>query len=340
MTRTDRPSLTPAVKRGPPHRRDINALSDREAMGLPPRYVPPRVAPSAGTIDGLRAQPLSALVALMQSAAEEIAVRIAASSVVSALGDPRINVSEPVMLDVPPARALIGLSSDRIDETWQRYSEFGVRRNWIEKECPQFSAEVSGFRIAKYAVTNGEFAVFLTETGYPQLPTSWAFGKVPDGHANHPVYTVTPEMADAYVQWLGVRTRRSFRLPTELEWEYAAAGTAGLEFPWGAEFVERRANTMELGLLDTTAVGILPEGNSHCGACDMAGNVEEYVATSYSPYPGGTIVHDDLFRLLGHYRIARGGAFNRFRDLARCQRRHGPYPKSLYAIGFRIAESI
>jgi formylglycine-generating enzyme required for sulfatase activity len=97
---------------------------------------------------------------------------------------------------------------------------------------------------------------------------------------------------------------------------------------------------MELGLLSTTPVGSFPEGASPFGVLDMAGTVEEYVSTHYHAYPGGDLVEDDLFKAVGCYRIARGGAFNRFSDLARCGRRHGPYPKSLYAIGFRLAEDI
>jgi formylglycine-generating enzyme required for sulfatase activity len=73
----------------------------------------------------------------------------------------------------------------------------------------------------------------------------------------------------------------------------------------------------------------------------MAGNVEEYVADVYGRYPGSALaVCDDLVRARGRYRVARGGSFTRFRDLARCKRRHGRFPKPIYVMGFRLAEDI
>jgi formylglycine-generating enzyme required for sulfatase activity len=71
----------------------------------------------------------------------------------------------------------------------------------------------------------------------------------------------------------------------------------------------------------------------------MAGNVEEYVATSYRPYAQGRFVNDHLADMDRDYRVARGGSFARFRDLARTRRRHGWNALSpVYVMGFRLAE--
>jgi formylglycine-generating enzyme required for sulfatase activity len=156
--------------------------------------------------------------------------------------------------------------------------------------------------------------------------------------ANRPVYTVSPEAADAYVAWLAEKTGRSFRLPTEAEWEYAAAGIERREFPWGHVFDSRRVNTREGDFLCTTPVGMYPDGATPEGICDLAGNVEEFVSNDYVPYPGGRPVIDDLMQNRGSYRVARGGSFTRFRDLARTRRRHGRYQSSIYVMGFRLAE--
>jgi formylglycine-generating enzyme required for sulfatase activity len=158
--------------------------------------------------------------------------------------------------------------------------------------------------------------------------------------ANHPVWTVPPEAADAYAQWLSQRTGRSFRLPSESEWEYAATGGDSREFPWGDEFRPDLANTIEQGPLSTTPVGIYPLGRSPFGCDDMAGNVEEYVADEYRPYPGGANVDDELSSEAAVYRIARGGSYTRYGDLARCRRRHGWYDKPIYPMGFRLAETL
>ena len=62
---------------------------------------------------------------------------------------------------------------------------------------------------------------------------------------------------------------------------------------------------------------------------------------AYQAYPDGDYVKDHLVDIHGDYRVARGGSFARFRDLARTQRRHGHNPKSpTYAMGLRLAESI
>ncbi|WP_245533992.1 formylglycine-generating enzyme family protein [Effusibacillus pohliae] len=154
------------------------------------------------------------------------------------------------------------------------------------------------------------------------------------------MYTISAKTADAYIRWLSRRTGRKFRLPSEYEWEYAAAGPERLEFPWGNEFLDDHANTVESGLLISTPVGIFPKGYSRFGVADMAGNVEEYVADNYGPYPGGKTVEDDLSHSQGAYRVARGGSFTRLRDLARCKRRHGRFPRDIYAVGFRLAEDV
>jgi formylglycine-generating enzyme required for sulfatase activity len=315
----------------------INELSDRASMGLPDHYVQPRFADLARSAERLRGHSREALADRASEAGAPIEERLAAGTLLAILGDPRIDPGDPSLVEVPAGRAPIGLDPSRVDEVLAWACNYGVQRAWIEKECPRFSVPIARFFIGRYPVTNVEYERFLIDTKYPEIPTSWPYGKMPWACANHPVYTVTAGAADAYASWLAARTGRPFRLPTEIEWEYAAAGPQGATYPWGEEFDAEKANTMESGLLTTSPVGILPGGVSWCGALDMAGNVEEFVASTYSPYPGGRVVEDDLYRLLGRYRIARGGAFNRFRDLARNQRRHGAYPRSLYAIGFRLA---
>ena len=84
---------------------------------------------------------------------------------------------------------------------------------------------------------------------------------------------------------------------------------------------------------DTTPVGIYPSGASPCGALDMAGNVEEFTADLYWPYPGTHLEEPEY----GTYRVTRGGVFSLDSDLARCDRRHGSVHAG--ATGFRLARS-
>jgi formylglycine-generating enzyme required for sulfatase activity len=243
------------------------------------------------------------------------------------------------MITIPGGTFRQGLEIGDVDEIVARWASFGVKREWILKECPSHLVTLPSFRIAKYPVTNIDYLQFVEDQSPSELPTSWRFGIYPAEHSNHPVYTVSAQAADAYTAWLRAKTGRQFRLPREAEWEYAAGGAASLEYPWGAQFDPRRANTVEAGPLRTTPVGIYPDGASPFGVVDMAGNVEECVAEFYAPYPGGRAVLDDLAQN-GPYRMTRGGSFTRYGDLARCRRRHGWYDSALYAIGFRLAEDM
>ncbi|MGW5336000.1 formylglycine-generating enzyme family protein [Streptomyces bauhiniae] len=317
-----------------------NALDDRTAMGLPASFTDrvdqERMRHLTGTLAGQNPRELARRVT--DPAAEPL-LRLAAGHLLALLGDPRIDPLAPAMADVPAARVRLGLAADRIDAVAAAWRHVGVARAWIAKEAPEHEAGIAAFRIALYPVTNAEYRLFLTENPQAGLPTSWQFGVYPAPLANHPVWSVSPQDADAYAAWLAHRTGRAFRLPTEAEWEYAASGGDGRAYPWGEEPSEDLANTVEYGPLTTTPVGMYPLGRSPFGAYDMGGNVEEYVADDYRPYPGGHVVADDLHSEVSSYRIARGGSFTRYADLARCRRRHGWYQRDLYAMGFRLAET-
>lgn len=309
-------------------------------MGLPPEYVD-RTGPwlLAGLQDLAGAGP-----AELQTAAESPTVpflrRLGAATMLGLLGDPRVqDPLTPQMIDVPGGTMEFGLREDAVDGVVREWSHVGVIRSWIEKECPAQPVPVNGFRMARFPVTNYEYRMFLLDTALEDLPSSWPLGVYTPHLSNHPVHTVTAEAADAYAAWLAQRTGRRFRLPTEVEWEYAASGGDGREFPWGDAFDPNATNTVEAGPLMTTPIGVYPDGRSPFGMDDMGGNVEEYVADDFAPYPGGPSTQDDLAQAHGAYRIARGGSFGRFGDLTRCRRRHGWYDRAFYSVGFRVAET-
>ncbi|WP_267244116.1 formylglycine-generating enzyme family protein [Streptomyces sp. PR69] len=316
-----------------------NTLSDRAAMGLPDAFAARTEPWPLAAHRDLLAAPAETLVAVAEDPGLSFARRYAAGTVLGLVGDPRIRPDDPPMADVPAARVRLGLPRAAVAEVTARWRHAGVEAEWIAKECPAYEKDIPAFRIALHPVTNIEYRRFLEETSDAELPSSWRFGGYPEHLGNHPVWTVSPEAADRYAAWLAERTGRAFRLPAEAEWEYAAAGAGGREFPWGEDFAADHANTVEHGPLATTPIGVFPAGRSPFGVHDMAGNVEEYTADSYRPYPGGTDIADDLAVSRGEYRIARGGSFTRFGDLARCRRRHGWYAREIYAMGFRLAET-
>ena len=317
-------------------------ISDRDRLRLPDCYVPGQLAESVSqALCALRGGTTQLLLDTLACRESSLAQRIASGTLLSWLGDPRIRSQHPEMRDVPGGIAEIGLAPDEVDAVLERCSGLALQRQWVEKECPRHRVTLTAFRIARFPVTNAEYRDFLVATGHPELPSSWPFRQFPCERANHPVYTVSAACADAYAAWLARRTGRGFRLPTEAEWEWAAGGSGASEFPWGESFDAELANTAETGLFNTSPVGAFVGGESAFGVADMAGNVEEYVADDYAPYPGGSYIFDHLAQIHGTYRIARGGCFARWRDLARTRRRHGQNSGSAtYAMGFRLAETV
>jgi formylglycine-generating enzyme required for sulfatase activity len=114
--------------------------------------------------------------------------------------------------------------------------------------------------------------------------------------------TVDGDLPVTQVSWPEARAFCAFaggRLPTEDEWEKAARGIDGREYPWGADADCSRANW---GNFDgegpcagknpgrPVSVGVFPQGASPFGALDLAGNVWEWVDGSYSDEPGRRVV--------------------------------------------------
>ncbi|MFE2938925.1 formylglycine-generating enzyme family protein [Streptomyces sp. NPDC059255] len=308
---------------------------------------PRLLRPGPDAVDRLRALAPAGLAAAVEDPAEPLAVRLAAGGLLALLGDPRVRTGgTPATRAVPGGTVHVGLPPRAVRAVVDRWAHVGVERAWIEKETPVEQVVVADYWICAYPVTNAEYRHFLADTRRPARPTTWYLGAYPYDRANHPVAGVRPEDADAYAAWLSERTGHPWRLPGEAEWEYAAKGPQGLEFPWGDTFDPDAANTREAGVHTTTPVGAFPAGRSPFGVSDMGGNVEEFVADDYRPYRGGSFVADDLTGTDGStvteeapaaYRVARGGSFSRFGDLARTRRRHGAFPSPLYPVGFRLA---
>jgi formylglycine-generating enzyme required for sulfatase activity/tRNA A-37 threonylcarbamoyl transferase component Bud32 len=136
--------------------------------------------------------------------------------------------------------------------------------------------ELPEFWIDKTPVTNAEYARFVAATGH-KPPQHWKGKTPPKEIADHPVTYVSWHDAVAYAGWAGKR------LPTEEEWEKAARGTDGREYPWGDQAPAPELCSFGGNEGGTTPVGkYSPQGNSPYGCVDMAGNVWEWTASDYS----------------------------------------------------------
>lgn len=140
----------------------------------------------------------------------------------------------------------------------------------------------------------------------------------------------------------GLPEGRVARLPTEQEWQQAAcSGNPAHTYPWGGEWGEGPANTVEGYIGRTCAVGLFPQGATRGegdqapgGVLDMAGNVWEWCLN----------MHDDPLDLANDSheaeRVVRGGAWHDGRGYARVAYRHGDPPGlRSNGVGFRLCVS-
>ncbi len=171
-------------------------------------------------------------------------------------------------------------------------------------EQPPHEVDLPAFEIDRFEVTNADFAQFVEATGYQTDAEKEGLSRIwrdaAEGKDDHPVVYVSWNDAQAFCRWLGKR------LPTEAEWEKAARGTDGRLYPWGNDYDPGKLNGKDSGIRGTAPVGSFPEGVSPYEIFDMAGNVWEWTADWYEPYPGCTFRSDYFGQ---KYRVLRGGGW-------------------------------
>jgi len=208
----------------------------------------------------------------------------------------------PGMLLVPAGKFFMGLNGGSPDER------------------PQREVDLDAFYIDRYEVTNAEF-----KQVFPQH----TFQK---GKDQCPVTGVSFNQASEYAQAAGKR------LPTEPEWEKAARGVDGREYPWGPEFNKDLCNFDGSAARAVVRVGQYKLGASPFGCQDMAGNVYEWTSSWYQAYPGNTDVTKEYGQV---FRVLRGGSYMTDRFLVRCARRHYDRMDANRAdYGFRCAKDV
>ncbi len=239
----------------------------------------------------------------------------------------------PGMVYIPAGEFIMG--SDDVD-TSGKAEEFGFNEPWYLNEHPKRKVNLDAYYIDRYEVSNGQFKSYLMnvmKVSRDQL----ALGIQSMGWAvnEEPVRNVPWIQAKAFCESVGKR------LPTEAEWEKAARGPNGNEFPWGAEFKPELLNAGG-GERDLMPVGSYEGGKSFYGVYDMAGNVMEWVDDWYDAYPGS----DYRSQHYGQKRkVARGGSWGGVGHYViphyfRAAYRYNFPPTGFYNdVGFRCAAS-
>jgi hypothetical protein len=204
--------------------------------------------------------------------------------------------------------------------------------------------DVPTFQIAKYPVTNAQYQVFVeAKDGYTDVKW-WDFLKEAlewrKGNAKSldtrfkgddlPRTNVTWYDCIAFCRWLSAKVDENISLPTEQQWQRAAQGNDGREYPWGNGFDKSRANTSESGIRQVTPVTQYLNGASPFGVIDMAGNVWEWCLSDYGNPSSISINANSGYSL-------RGGSWKNFQDMAHSAYRNGIYPLYRFSnFGFRV----
>jgi formylglycine-generating enzyme required for sulfatase activity len=234
------------------------------------------------------------------------------------------------------------MGSDKNDDEGLQ-ARYGFTTPLFVNEHPRHRVRIGGFYLDTTEVSNADYKAFVLQTGRPE-PAEWvqnaynvADRKLETAHVDNlrwiardyfkverdtaamtkeellalllgiqrardrlPVTAVNWFDADAYCHWHGKR------LPREAEWEKAARGPDGREYPWGDEWQHGAANTGDQGEGDEilAPVGSYPGDVSVYGVHDLGGNVSEWTADWYGPYPDSDAQDADFGE---KQRVVRGG---------------------------------
>ncbi len=289
----------------------------------------------------------------------------------------------------PPGTVLVRGGTTIIGATVTEIEAIGARDELvfpsIVPETPQHERQVDDLFLMVNEVTNEQYAAFVRATGH--LPP-WTWGEdatnearqafleeqalrpvperkrfdavswwgrhgegkpwaVPPHGETRPVTFTTYDDARAYAEWAGLR------LMTELEYQRACRGDSARKYPWGDDVIDLD-HTASLDGRSNVAlrVGELPQSRSAEGVAHLAGNVWEWTASPFLPYPGYRDLRlevgeganqrliDGLVKWDRNQRVAVGGGFQSSRLAVRCTtRRPTDRVQRTDALGFRCAAS-
>lgn len=237
-----------------------------------------------------------------------------------------------------------------------------------EDEKPVHTVTVDDFSISKYEITVWQFMNFTSATGYVSGTEKKRVSRIVDGKEkkkngvnwrcdekgnireiaeyNHPVIHVSWNDAMAFCGWLKKETLKDFRLPTEVEWEYAARGGNLPSTAGGTGNGNKYAgsnNIDEVAWYKNNSNGMIHEVRTKkankAGLYDMSGNVWEWCYDWYNAkYYNMSPQDNPKGPSTGEYRVLRGGSWNNNADDCQMTNRHKDHPDNTNSFnGFRVA---
>ena len=251
---------------------------------------------------------------------------------------------EAALADVTPARVERDAEHPRVIVEEDGNEMLLVPAGPFQMGAHRRTVLLDRFYLARFPVTNRQFAEFVAKTGYRPTDSEahrflmhWRNGRCASELLDHPVVHVSWLDARAYCRWA------ARRLPTEAEWEKAARGADGSKYPWGSE--EPRPEHANFGHprqgSTTSPVDAHPRGASPYGMEDMAGNVFEWCEDIDDV---GFYMHGpdrnprNTIQLGSAPCVIRGGSFRYdARSLRTFARQSFPPTFRLDTLGFRVA---
>ncbi len=213
---------------------------------------------------------------------------------------------------------------------------FGLKTEYEEGKItlPEFwisKTPVTQAVYQRFIAANPEYDVPYGDADWAK-PYNWDKKKrtYPPDKAEHPVVLVSWYDAVAFCEWAGLQ------LPTEAQWEKAARGTDGREYPWGNnDPTDKLCNFNENVGGPTPVSRYSPQGDSPYGCVDMSGNVWEWCLNKYK-MPENTRVDRS-----GDMRALRGSSLYDNQRLTRVASRLRGYPNfSYFDGGFRAVSPV
>ena len=223
----------------------------------------------------------------------------------------------PWMVVVPAGGVMMGSPANELG----RYDDEG----------PQHRVSISKFAMGQYEVTQGQWKALMGSN-----PSHFK-----DCGDECPVEKVSWNDVQEFVKKLNAKTGKTYRLPSEAEWEYAARAGTTTAYSFGATLSASKANCGEGAPGKTVAVGRYAANNF--GLSDMHGNVYEWTGDWYAPYQAGEVkdpvVHQD--KKESRRRVLRGGGWIHLGRDCRSATRNASVPDARnFDFGFRLARGL